>query len=155
MEKQLDNLESQAFNLQAFFPYQFSILAGQISDYIAQIYKEKYGLNKIEWRVVATVGQHRQISAKAVCEFTQLDKMQVSRAIAKLSKQAMIEQQVSEGDRRTYLLNLTAEADKIYNEIMPLVKAQEQKMLAGLSDSEREMLLMLTKKLSEQLKVKN
>ncbi len=142
---------SPMFNLQQFFPYQFSILAGQISDYIAQIYKEKYGLTKFEWRVVATVGQHHQISAKAICEFTHLDKMQVSRAIAKLTTQGLIEQQVSDGDRRTYLLNLTAQGETIYSEIMPLVKAQEQQMLAGLSVDEREMLLMLTQKLSSQL----
>ncbi len=152
MKKQIATSTSQAFDLQEFFPYQFSILAGQVSDYIAQIYKEKYGLSKIEWRVVATVGQHRQISAKAVCEFTQLEKMQVSRAISKLSEQGVMEQQVSDCDRRTYLLNLTTQGDEIYNEIMPLVKQQEQKMLAGLSQEEREMLLLLTQKLSAQLK---
>lgn len=143
------------FNLQEFFPYQFSILAGQISDYIAQIYKEKYGLTKFEWRVVATIGQHQQISAKAICQFTQLDKMQVSRAIAKLADQLVLEQQVSECDRRTYLLNLTAKGKQMYSEIMPLVKDQEQQMLAGLSCEEREMLLLLTQKLSAQLSAKS
>lgn len=138
-------------DLQQFFPYQFSILAEQISDYIAQIYRQKYGLSKFEWRVVATIGQHQEISAKDICQFTQLDKMQVSRAIAKLTKSGAVEQQPSHHDRRIYLLFLTAQGKKMYTEIMPLVKSQEQKMLAGLSSQESAQLMALTQKLSAQL----
>ncbi len=138
-------------DLPQFFPYQFSILAGQISDYIAQIYKQKYGLSKFEWRVIATIGQHRQISAKDICLFTQLDKMQASRAISKLTTSGAVAQQISMRDRRTNLLQLTDSGGRMYVEIMPLVKQQEQRMLSGLSSTERQQLISLTLKLSAQL----
>ncbi|EPJ52399.1 MAG: MarR family transcriptional regulator [Osedax symbiont Rs2] len=138
-------------DLQQFFPYQFSILAGQISEYIAKIYRQKYGLSKFEWRVLATVGQHRQISASAICQFTQLDKMQASRAIGKLTKSGALVQQICEMDRRANLLQLSKSGRQMYLEIMPLVKKQEQSLLSGLSMQERSQLTDLTQKLSRQL----
>jgi DNA-binding MarR family transcriptional regulator len=138
-------------DLQQFFPYQFSILSGQVSDYIALIYKQQYGLTKFEWRVLATVGQHLAISSKSIAAFTQLDKMQVSRAIARLIKIAALEPQNSSQDRRSHLLALTSIGQQMYQEIVPLVIEQEKRMLAGLTQQERQLLSSLTLKLSAQL----
>ena len=138
-------------DLQQFFPYQFSILSGQVSDYIALIYKQQYGLTKYEWRVLATVGQHLAISSKNIAAFTQLDKMQVSRAIARLIKIDALKQQNSSQDRRSHLLALTSRGQQIYQEIVPLVIEQEKRMLAGLTQQERQLLSSLTLKLSAQL----
>jgi len=137
-------------DLNDFFPYQFSVLAQQMSEYIAQIYKT-YGLSKIQWRVLATIGQHHEISAREICQFTRLDKMQVSRAISKLIASGILFQQTGELDRRTNQLNLTAQGQLLYQEIIPLVQSQEQKLLAGLTDSERKQLKAVTLKLSGQL----
>lgn len=137
-------------NLNTFFPYQFSVLAQQVTEFIAQIY-EDFGLTKMEWRVLATIGYHREISAKDICTFTHLDKMQVSRAINKLIQSEFLHQQVSSQDRRKNVLNLTNKGEKLYQEIIPLVKTQEQKLLEGLTHEECEQLKMLTVKLSSQL----
>jgi len=137
-------------DLNGFFPYQFSILAQQMSEFIAQIYK-KYGLSKIQWRILATVGQHNEISARDICQFTRLDKMQVSRAISKLMAADVLSQQTCDTDRRTNLLNLTTKGKTLYQEIIPLVQAQELRLLEGLTVSERQQLKTLTLKLSSLL----
>ncbi|NQZ30965.1 MAG: MarR family transcriptional regulator [Oceanospirillaceae bacterium] len=137
-------------DLKGFFPYQFSILAQQMSEYIAQIYK-KYDLSKMEWRVLATIGQHTDISAREICQFTHFDKMQVSRAIAKLMAAEYLSQQISDTDRRTISLKLSSKGIDLYQEIIPLVRDQEQRLLQGLTDSERQMLRQLTLKLSGHL----
>jgi len=143
--------EQPLLDLQQFFPYQFSILSGQVSDYIALIYKQQYGLTKFEWRVLATVGQHLAISSKQIAAFTQLDKMQVSRAIARLIKIDVLDQQESSEDRRSHLLALTLKGQQMYQDIVPLVIEQEKRMLAGLTEQERQLLSSLTLKLSTQL----
>ena len=137
-------------NLNTFFPYQFSVLAQQVTEFIAQIY-ERFGLTKMEWRVLATIGYHGEISAKDICTFTHLDKMQVSRAINKLIKSELLIQQISSQDRRKNVLNLTGKGDELYQEIIPLVKAQEQRLFEGLTNEECEQLKTLTVKLSSQL----
>lgn len=144
-----DNLP---LNLNTFFPYQFSVLAQQVTEFIAQIY-EKFELSKMEWRVLATIGYHYEMSARDICTFTHLDKMQVSRAINKLIMSGLLLQQVSIEDRRKSLLTLTAKGKELYQEIIPLVKAQEQRLLGGLTTLECEQLKLLTVKLSAQLEV--
>jgi DNA-binding MarR family transcriptional regulator len=142
--------DNTQLNLNTFFPYQFSVLAQQVTEFIAKIYEE-FGLTKMEWRVLATIGYHCEISARDICQFTYLDKMQVSRAINKLIKSDFLSQQTSEQDRRKNLLNLTAKGNELYQKIIPLVKNQEQRLLEGLSVQEREQLKELTVKLSVQL----
>lgn len=145
-----NNDDNVPLNLNTFFPYQFSVLAQQVTEFIAQIY-EHFGLTKMEWRVLATIGYHGEISAKDICTFTHLDKMQVSRAINKLIQSEFLLQQTSSKDRRKNVLNLTEKGEQLYQEIIPLVKVQEQKLLKGLTAQECEQLKILTVKLSSQL----
>lgn len=137
-------------NLNTFFPYQLSVLAQQVTEFIAQIY-EDFGLTKMEWRVLATIGYHGEISARDICTFTHLDKMQVSRAISKLIQSKLLLQQISAEDRRKTLLRLTNEGNSLYQKIIPLVKNQEAKLLEGLTETECEQLKLLTTKLSDLL----
>ena len=139
-------------NLNTFFPYQFSVLAQQMTEFVAQIYEE-FGLTKMEWRVLATIGYHCEISARDICKFTHLDKMQVSRAINKLIQSELLQQQISLEDRRKTMLSLTTKGNELYQEIIPLVKTQEQRLLEGLTDQECEQLKVLTVKLSAQLEM--
>ena len=137
--------------LAEFFPYQFSIVAQQMSEYIAQIYRKQYGLTRYEWRVLATVAQHKNICAKEIMQFTRLDKMQVSRAIAKLKQENWLNQETDQQDRRANEVTLTKKGQAQYQEIVPLVQQQEQQMLAGLSGAEQQQLKGLISKLNHQL----
>ena len=144
--------DNALLDLNQFFPYQLSILAQQVTEFIAQIY-EKHGLTRTDWRVLAAVGFHGEISARDICKFTRLEKMPVSRAIAKLIRAGSLLQRPGSLDRRTNVLNLTPEGEKVHQKIIPLVKAQEERLLKGLSTQEREQLKALTVKLSQQLEV--
>ncbi len=141
----------QSLHLESFFPYQFSVLAQQMSEYIAKIYHQKYGLSRYEWRVLACVSQREIIAAKEIMKMTTLDKMQVSRAIAKLTSNNFLCQQPSQQDKRYNNISLTDAGQALYQEIVPLVKQQEQQMLAHLTEQEREQLIAITQKLSQHL----
>lgn len=141
-------------NLNTFFPYQFSVLAQKITDFVAQIY-EDFGLTKIEWRVMATIGYHGEISARDICTFTRLDKMQVSRAISKLIQSNLLLQQISAKDRRKNLLRLTTKGNDLFQVIIPLVKTQETKIFEGLTENECKQLKLLTAKLNVQLEMQS
>jgi len=142
---------SSSLKLTEFFPYQFSVLAQQMSDYIATIYRQQYGLTKFEWRVLATVGQQVSMSAKEIMQVTRLDKMQVSRAIAKLKQQQYLVQIPCNQDKRANDVELTATGVALYQTIVPLVKAQEQKLLQHLTTQEQAQIIAITKKLSNAL----
>ncbi|MGB1238588.1 MAG: MarR family winged helix-turn-helix transcriptional regulator [Pseudomonadales bacterium] len=141
-------------SLKEFFPYQLSILASQVSEFIAKIYADEFGLNRVEWRIVASLGEFEQLSATEICKLTALEKMQVSRAIGKLRERALLMPQPDLRDGRSQRLALTRDGLEVYRQIVPLVLAQEQQLLAGLSAEEQAALRQITAKLSTQLRDK-
>ena len=96
--------------LEAFLPYRLSVLSNIVSGRIAKSYAERFSLTVPEWRVMAVLGRFPGLMAGEVTERTAMDKVQVSRAVARLLKTKRIERRVVDGDRRARHLFLTGEA---------------------------------------------
>src|SRR5438445_5347964 len=71
--------------LERFLPYRLSVLTNRISTAIARVYVRRFGLTVPEWRVMAVLGRFGEMPANAVCERTAMDKVRVSRAVARLA----------------------------------------------------------------------
>jgi len=70
--------------LERFLPYRLSVLSNRVSQTIADAYVERFGLAVTEWRVIAVLGRFPGLSANGVAERTAMDKVAVSRAVARL-----------------------------------------------------------------------
>lgn len=139
--------KEQRLELPLFFPYKLSILQAAISDSIAELYSGEFKLSRQEWRVVAALGTQPNMSAKEIAAYTSMEKMPVSRAISRLVKAGLLAQITSPEDRRSTILNLTEEGNRIYQEIVPLVLEREAFLLSALNSEEREQLDALMEKL--------
>jgi DNA-binding MarR family transcriptional regulator len=127
-------------DLQRFFPYRLAVLAEEVSRTVAQLYADRFDLTRQEWRVLAAVAANRQMAAKDIAEYSTLDKMSVSRAVAALEAKALIDREEDPADRRNKLLTLTASGRALYQKIVPLVRAREAYLLEALDPAERAML---------------
>jgi DNA-binding MarR family transcriptional regulator len=132
--------ENAAFALERFVPYRLSVLTNLMSRAIGRIYIQRFGMTIPEWRVMAVLGRFAPLSANDVCERTEMDKVRVSRAVARMRKAKLIEHAVDGADRRRSALRLSAAGRKIHAAIVPLALAKEAQLLAGLSDADREAL---------------
>jgi len=137
--------------LDRFLPYRFSILAKRLSDTLAREYAERFGLTIPEWRVMAVLGHDGELSASGVCERTLMDKVTVSRAVARLVERGRLESRTDGADRRRTRLRLTAAGRAIYRKIVPLARQYEARLLDGLSSREQESLDRLLAKLAESI----
>ena len=134
--------------LEAFLPYRLSILSNTVSSRIAKSYAERFSLTVPEWRVMAVLGRFPGLTAGEVTERTAMDKVQVSRAVARLLRTKRIERRVVDGDRRARHLFLTAEGRAVYSEIVPLALDYERRLAVSLSAAERGQLEKLLSKLA-------
>ena len=134
--------------LEAFLPYRLSVLSNTVSSRIAKSYAERFSLTVPEWRVMAVLGRFPGLTAGEVTERTAMDKVQVSRAVARLKKTHRIEQRAVEGDRRARHLFLTEAGEAIYAQIVPLALDYERRVAASLSAGERAQLDRLLDKLA-------
>jgi DNA-binding MarR family transcriptional regulator len=134
-------------DLEHFLPYRLSVLSNRISQDIARLYAERFALGITEWRVLAVLGRHHDISAREVAERTAMDKVAVSRAIASLLDAGRIERETHGDDRRRSRLRLSPAGRAIYDEVAPLALAYQRRLLEGLAGDERAALDRLLSRL--------
>lgn len=126
----------ERLDLDDFLPYRLSVAQQEVSRAIAQTYVGTYDLTRNEWRVMAALGCDQPLSANGVAERTNMDKVQVSRAIARLRQRGYVVQHQDTEDRRRSSLRLTAQGRRIYREIVPLARAREAELLAEIAPDE-------------------
>ncbi|MBI1244444.1 MAG: MarR family transcriptional regulator [Alphaproteobacteria bacterium] len=125
------------FALEAFLPYRLSVLSNTVSDAIAALYRSRFGLTMTEWRCIAILFRFAPVSAREVAQRGAMDKVQVSRAIATLVEKGLALQTTDRTDRRRSKLALSAAGRRLHDEILPLARGVEARLLATLDAHER------------------
>ncbi|MCC7411211.1 MAG: winged helix-turn-helix transcriptional regulator [Gammaproteobacteria bacterium] len=137
-----------ALELPEFLPYRLSVIANRVSRAFAALYETRFGLSIPDWRVVAVLGRQAGLSADEVCRRTEMDKVTVSRALARLDERGLLRRATAAQDRRRLVLDLTARGRRVYAEIVPLARRYEQELAAALSGRELRALDRLLEKLA-------
>jgi len=127
-------------DLDRFLPYRLDILAESVSRALSQLYKERYGLDVPEWRVLAHLGQYAPITARDIGAHSRMHKTKVSRAVAELERLGFVSRAGSDQDRREELLSLTAKGRAAYDDLAPKAADFARHLLDDLSTTERKAL---------------
>ncbi len=136
-------------DLEHFLPYRLSVLSNRISSAIAREYSQRFALTVTEWRVMAVLGRYPGLSANQVAQRTAMDKVAVSRAVARLLEAGRLERDFDEDDRRRSVLRLSEPGYAVYDQVAPLALAFERHVLDGMSAKERALLFRLLGRLDE------
>ena len=139
--------DTTTFLLERFLPYRLSVLTNLMSRAFARSYGRRFGLTIPEWRAMAVLGRFAPLSANEICQRTAMDKVRVSRAVARLKKAGLVERSTDRADRRRSALRLSAAGRRIHGDIVPLARAIEARLLADLTASEIAALDRLVAKL--------
>jgi DNA-binding MarR family transcriptional regulator len=136
--------------LERFLPYRLSILSNRVSQAIAREYTERFSLSMTEWRVMAVLARFNGagMSAREVAERTAMDKVAVSRALARLTSAGRVSRATHGGDKRRSVLRLTAKGWKIHDTVAPRARAHERELLGHLSAEEKRVLTQILDKLA-------
>ena len=136
--------------LERFLPYRLSILSNRVSQAIAREYTERFSLSMTEWRVMAVLARFNGegMSAREVAERTAMDKVAVSRALARLTSAGRVSRATHGGDKRRSVLRLTAKGWKIHDTVAPRARAHERELLAHLTADEKRVLAQILDKLA-------
>lgn len=142
--------EHAPLELERFLPYRLSILSNRVSQAIAREYQDRFDLSMTEWRVIAVLARFdgEGLSAREVAERTEMDKVAVSRALARLVSAKRVVRRAHDGDKRRSVLRLAAAGWKIHDTVAPLARAHERTLLAALDANERRVLERILEKLA-------
>jgi DNA-binding MarR family transcriptional regulator len=148
-------VRSATLLLDGFVPFRLNRLADAVSLNLSEIYRDRFGLEIPEWRVLVTVGQCRECTAQHVASSTRMHKTRVSRAVAALEERKLLARTCSGEDGRERRLCLSPGGRRMYSSLVPLALERERQLLSCLSDSQRRALLAALTLLEGSLELQN
>ncbi len=122
--------------LATFLPYRLNVVAASVSEGLARIYSDRFGLGIPDWRVLATVAEFGSITAKAIGAHAHMGKVRVSRAAAALEARGLIRRDRNAADMREAFLVLTPQGEAVYAEIVPLALDYVARLTADLGHAD-------------------
>jgi len=145
-------LARTSLDLFRFMPFRLNRLAAEVSAALSVEYRERYGLDIPEWRVLATLGfREAACTAQYISQCTRTHKSTISRAVTTLMRQQVIERVANADDRREFALQLTRKGRALYEELIPRLSRKEQEILSCLSARERKDFAALLGKIERSL----
>lgn len=145
--KQVAPTPSVKLDLERYVPALLLRLSNMVSSSASQVYRTRFGVSVTEWRLLAYFKLNPWSTASQACAYMGLDKGAVSRSIAVLTGGGWLDARPKGLRKVEYRLN--ASGNKLHDEIFQLAMARERALLGGFTPAERDLLLVLMKRMLE------
>lgn len=141
-------MEKDDFDLQDFLPYLLNQAAEASSFEFQPFYKAKYGMLRMEWRVLFHLGRYGAMTAKDICERASIHKTKVSRAVSALEAKRFLKRATRPDDRRHEILDLTKAGQSAFADLYDAAQQFEQKLTGAFSAQDRRVLRRCLKQIA-------
>lgn len=128
------------FDLEKFLPYLLNQAAESSSLAFQQVYKDRYGMLRTEWRVLFHLGLYGRMTASDIGARAKTHKTKVSRAVQRLVQRRFARREPDGNDRRVEHLSLTPMGHLAYLELREVAEKYEAALMTSLSEEEGRVL---------------
>jgi DNA-binding MarR family transcriptional regulator len=136
------------FDLQNFLPYLLNQAAEESSLAFQQVYKDRYGMLRTEWRVLFHLGLYGRLTAKDIGARSKMHKTKISRAVQRLEERRFLTRAPDDADRRQEYLELTGQGRTAYRDLHGVAESYDQALSVKLSAEEERVLRGALRKLA-------
>jgi len=140
----------QELPLNRRFGYRFSAISRALAQHTLLYVEREFGLNLAEYRVLTVLADQDRPSIRDIASHTQMDKAQVTRALADMIGRGLVTQIVDPGDRRLRVVKMTPAATAIMAKTLPFMIERQARLEACLSASELRVLWKALSVLSDE-----
>ncbi|MBU3732235.1 MAG: winged helix-turn-helix transcriptional regulator [Beijerinckiaceae bacterium] len=130
-----------------WFSFRINYLSNHFNVPVYGYIERRYGLLRPEFVVLFSTGLNEGVAATSIVASSGFPKNTISRAIQKLLRRKIVKRAADADDGRRFHLRLTKLGRQIFDEMMPLMCAREDTMLAALSPAEQKTLSNLLAKM--------
>ena len=126
--------KEDTFALDDFLPYLLNQAAERAGQAFAQVYKDKYGISRTEWRIMAHLGAEDPLTASEIAKRANLDRSKISRAVFALEERGWLVRERDADDRRQEQLSLTSAGRATYLSLSREAVAHQKSLMRQLGD---------------------
>lgn len=137
------------FDLQDFLPYLLNQAAEASSLAFQQVYRNRYGMLRTEWRVLFHLGIYGKMTAREIGQRSNMHKTKISRAVAKLEERRFLTRERDASDRRQEGLELTVAGQAAYRELREVAIAYDGELAETFTKDEERILRSALHKLAK------
>jgi DNA-binding MarR family transcriptional regulator len=138
-------------DLERYAPAYLTFVANKLGRGASRNYLKVFDVGVETWRCLVLLAIHTSITAQEVSQVLGMDKASVSRCFKGLQAKKLITMGLDDADGRVRIATLTAAGRVLHDKIRDMALERERALLAVLSETERETLLRLLKRLHENL----
>jgi DNA-binding MarR family transcriptional regulator len=143
--------EPSVVDLERYVPAFLTWIANKLSRGASQQYLRVFDIGIETWRCLVLLAIEGSISAQQVSKIIGMDKASVSRCFKGMQARGLITLGLDANDGRLRIATLTKKGRQLHDQIIGIALERERAFLSVLSDSERETLIGLLKRLHENL----
>lgn len=111
---------------------------------------ESYHLTQLQYIILCALEEHGSIDQITLGGHTALDRNTVAVVVKKLEERGLVTRRRNPEDRRSMLVTLTAEGERLRHAAEPAVDEVQDAILAPLEDDEREILCRLLRRIADE-----
>ena len=128
------------FDVRMFLPYLLNQAAEAASLEFQNVYKDRYGMLRNEWRVLFHLGIYGRMTASDIGARAQMHKTKISRAVQRLAERRYLVRTRDDADRRVEHLDLTKMGQKVYSDLRSTARDYDAALVEGLSSEDADRL---------------
>lgn len=136
------------FNLANFLPFLLNQAAEASSLAFQQVYKDRYGMLRPEWRVLFHLGMYGRMTAKEIGQRAMIHKTKVSRAVQRLEERRFLTRTRDDKDRRLEHLELTPAGEAAYRDLRNVAREYDVKLARHFTSGEVALLRTMLRQLA-------
>lgn len=110
---------------------------------------QAHGITPVQYAALQAAQRQPGLDQRTLASSIGFDTSTLGGVIDRLERRGLIERQTSPTDRRVRLLHVTPAGDALLNEVVPLMLAAQQRILAPLAMADRPRFLAMLKTLVE------
>ncbi|MCB1479591.1 MAG: MarR family transcriptional regulator [Rhodobiaceae bacterium] len=130
-------MDAPLLKLADSLPDRLAALAEAANQPLSRLCTGIYGLTVAEWRVLATLGEHGNLTSVAVARRAHMHKVKVSRAITGLESKDLVERMPNSADMREAFVALTEKGAGAYRDLALQARDISAKLTARLSKPDK------------------
>ena len=101
---------------------------------VIRLLEGRYGISRREWRLLALLARHGELSPSGLAEKAHLDRPRATRGVQVLVDKQLARRVPLPGDARRAMVSLTAAGQQLYDELFPQIAAINQQVVSALGD---------------------
>jgi DNA-binding MarR family transcriptional regulator len=137
--------------LQCSFTYQLASISEDAITPAAKLFKQRFGLDVRELRVLRLIGDEKGISFTELAHKTRFERSATSRILSRLIKNSLVKRAIDDVDARKFQFSLTQKGEDLRKKADPLSLEMERLILSHLTAPERQEFRRILDKLTAWL----